>query len=180
MPKILLRAEKQLLLERIKQKLGMRFDDIDPQELERLIRIAHNVASRDVTPGTGVHEAIVQGVVFAAKRWIRKNNRAKRFPLEWADRQEQEQIRPPPAAMFLLSLILTRVDRQVLLGDLQEEYSTEIVPEFGPKRAYLWFWSQAVRAIATRNPICKWVLRFAVGSCVARLEEWLINKIIGG
>jgi hypothetical protein len=45
--------------------------------------------------------------------------------------------RPPRSAKFILLLIPKR-HREHLIGDLEEEYSTILVPEYGPRKARLW------------------------------------------
>jgi hypothetical protein len=80
---------------------------------------------------------------------------------------------PPSGACFLLDVFLAKADRAVLAGDLREEFTTSILPKYGTKRARLWFWTQTVRTIATRNPVCRWIL---VGGLV-RLGEWIFRKI---
>jgi hypothetical protein len=80
---------------------------------------------------------------------------------------------PPTGASFLLDLCLPKVDREAIPGDLAEELATSILPKYGARRARFWFWTQAVRTIARRNPICRWIL---VGGLV-RLGEWIFRQI---
>jgi hypothetical protein len=82
---------------------------------------------------------------------------------------------PPTGASFLLDLCLPKVDREVIPGDLAEEFTTCILPKYGVRRARLWFWMQTVRTVATRNPVCRWIL---VGRLV-RIGEWIFRKIGG-
>ena len=55
--------------------------------------------------------------------------------------------RPPERARFLLNLCLSRPDGEYLIGDLEEEYQTIILPEFGLRRAKLWYWKQVIWSI---------------------------------
>jgi hypothetical protein len=80
---------------------------------------------------------------------------------------------PPNEACFLLDLLLAKVDREVIPADLEEEFATSILPKYGARRARYWFWTQTVRTIATRNPLCRWL---SVGGLV-RLGEWIFCKI---
>jgi hypothetical protein len=80
---------------------------------------------------------------------------------------------PPTGASFLLDLCLPKVDREVIPGDLAEEFTTSILPKYGASRARFWFWTQAVRTIARRNPICRWIF---VGG-LARVGEWIFGQI---
>jgi hypothetical protein len=80
---------------------------------------------------------------------------------------------PPTGAWFLLDLILSKADRKAIAGDLKEEFATSILPKYGAGRARFWFWTQTVRTIATRNPVCRWVLVYGL----ARVGEWILRKI---
>jgi hypothetical protein len=84
-----------------------------------------------------------------------------------------EQLGPPNRACFLLDLLLAEADREVIPGDLEEEFTTVILPKYGARRARLWFWMQTVRTIARRNPICRWVLVYGI----TRLGEWVLHKL---
>ena len=77
----------------------------------------------------------------------------------------------PTIACFLLELLLAKADRKTVPGDLEEEFTTYILPKYGPVGARFWFWTQTVRTIATRNPICRWIL---VGG-LARIVEWIFR-----
>jgi hypothetical protein len=79
---------------------------------------------------------------------------------------------PPIGARLLLDLLLSKDDRNAIPGDLEEEFGTKLA-KYGPNGARLWFWCEAVRTIATRNPICRWLL---VGGLV-RIGEWIFRKI---
>jgi hypothetical protein len=80
---------------------------------------------------------------------------------------------PPPEACFLLELLLAKADRKTVPGDLEEEFTTNILPKRGARRARFWFWTQTVQMIATRNPICRWLLIYGL----ARFGEWILRKI---
>src|SRR5882724_11664343 len=70
--------------------------------------------------------------------------------------RQQPGIDPPIGACFLLDLLLSKADREILPGDLEEEFATSILPKYGPKGARIWFWGEAVKTIARRNPVCRW------------------------
>jgi hypothetical protein len=80
---------------------------------------------------------------------------------------------PPPGACFLLDLLLAKADRKTLLGCLEEEFTTYILPKYSARRARFWFWMQTVRTIAIRNPICRWLLVYGL----ARFGEWILRRI---
>ena len=84
-----------------------------------------------------------------------------------------EPAHPPSGACFLLDVFLAKADRKALLGDLEEEFATYILPKYGRARARFWFWAQTVRTIATRNQVCRWLF---VGGLV-RIGEWIFRKI---
>ena len=82
---------------------------------------------------------------------------------------------PPNRACFLLDLFLGKADRDIMRGDLEEEFATSILPRYGERRALFWFWWQTVRTIATRNAVCRWGLVTGL----ARLGEWISRGING-
>ncbi len=51
---------------------------------------------------------------------------------------------PPRLAVALLRLRLPRELAEAIVGDLEEEYRTRVIPASGPLRAGLWFWGQAL------------------------------------
>jgi hypothetical protein len=82
-------------------------------------------------------------------------------------------VPPPVAACFLLDSLLAKAHRSAISGDLEEEFTTSILPKYGPTGARLWFWAEALRNIAIRNPVCRWLL---VGG-LARLVGWIFRQI---
>lgn len=57
-----------------------------------------------------------------------------------------EVNRPPRSAEYILLLIPKR-NREHLIGDLDEEYRTKVLPEWGPLRARFFYWEQTVVAV---------------------------------
>ncbi len=55
----------------------------------------------------------------------------------------------PKTAQFLL-LLIPKKGRDNLVGDLEEEFLTIVLPRFGPRNARLWYWEQV---ISTYRPI---------------------------
>jgi hypothetical protein len=82
---------------------------------------------------------------------------------------------PPDRACFLLDLLLAKPDRETILADLEEEFTTYFLPKYGARRARLWFWKQTVKSIVYRNAVCRWVLV----SGLARFAEWILGQISG-
>jgi hypothetical protein len=75
-------------------------------------------------------------------------------------------VRPPFHAEYLLHLLLTKTERDALIGDLLEEYD-EIVHRFGKRHADVWFYKQVtfsiwpfVRRTVTRVAALLWLSRF--------------------
>lgn len=50
---------------------------------------------------------------------------------------------PPRAAKFML-LLIPKKYRENIVGDLEEEYRTQVLPEFGPRKAAIWYWTQVL------------------------------------
>jgi hypothetical protein len=90
-------------------------------------------------------------------------------------RQERADSNAHPRfAEYLMCLFLNKEDRQKIAGDLEEEFATFILPKFGNRQAKLWYWTQALSAIAWRNPVCRWLI--ASGGLVA-IGRWLWWKL---
>ena len=49
---------------------------------------------------------------------------------------------PPDRACFFLDLCLGKADREIMRGDLEEEFTTSILPRYGARRAQFWFWGK--------------------------------------
>src|SRR5438128_743136 len=80
----------------------------------------------------------------------------------------------PTSAAFLLHLFLSKSDRETIPGDLDEEFAMVILPKFGAPRAWLWYWVQAIRTIAYRNLLCRWLL---IGGGIAKVGVWITHRI---
>jgi len=78
----------------------------------------------------------------------------------------------PRSACFLLALFLAKADRAVIAGDIAEEFKEKLAV-YTPTGARLWFWAETGRVIATRNPVCRWLLGYGFG----RLVEWIFRTI---
>jgi hypothetical protein len=81
----------------------------------------------------------------------------------------------PDRACFLLDLLLAKADRETILADLEEEFTTYFLPKYGARRARFWFWKQTVKTIAYRNAVCRWVLVTGL----ARFGEWILRGFSG-
>jgi hypothetical protein len=74
---------------------------------------------------------------------------------------------PPKTAKFILLLVPKRY-REHLVGDLEEEYLTIVLPEYGSQKARFWYWLQVVFSIA---PIVWSRLKGIVGAA------WLWKRV---
>jgi hypothetical protein len=83
------------------------------------------------------------------------------------------QSRVPPGACLLLDLLLAKPDREVIPGDIEEEFKAKVA-KYGPRAARLWVWAETMRVIVHRNPICRWLLIAGL----IRVGKWIIR--IGG
>jgi hypothetical protein len=57
-----------------------------------------------------------------------------------------DEARTPRIAKFVL-LLVPRKNREYLLGDLEEEYLTILLPDFGLRAAQFWYWCQVLSII---------------------------------
>jgi hypothetical protein len=66
---------------------------------------------------------------------------------------------PPKSAEYLAYLVLPKYDREILLGDLTEEYPS-VVAKFGQREAQFYFYKQVVWSIwpLARKAFIKWGL----------------------
>jgi hypothetical protein len=87
----------------------------------------------------------------------------------WIDVQIAPR-KPPEMARYVLHLLLSRRDRQNLIGDLIEEFQTVQLPEFGVRKANFWFWEQAISSVW---PIIRGRIRniVAIGGIVKAAHE---------
>lgn len=81
---------------------------------------------------------------------------------------------PPTSACSLLNRLLPRSDRNVIRGDMEEEFKARLV-NHGPTRARRWFWRETAWTIVQHNPIVRSVLT----NGLMRLGEWIFRQIGG-
>jgi hypothetical protein len=79
----------------------------------------------------------------------------------------RKRLDPREPGFYLLYLFLPRKDREILVGDLEEEYSS-IEERFGPRKARLWFYKQVIASL--------WPFVVAVGR---KLVTWGILGFLG-
>ena len=85
-----------------------------------------------------------------------------------------EQTVPPKRAEMLLHFALPKRDRECMIGDLEEEYRTVILPKYGAGVAVRWYWWQAVRSViaAFGGRVRAWL---SFGG-LARAAGWIVEK----
>ncbi len=86
----------------------------------------------------------------------------------------ESEIDPPKRAEMLLHFGLPKCDRECMIGDLEEEYRTVILPKYGPRVAMRWYWWQAVRSVAAASGgrVRVWL---SFGG-LARAAGWIVDK----
>lgn len=84
---------------------------------------------------------------------------------------------PPLNACYFLSLVLSPCDRQAIVGDLNQEYWTYIVPEFGERRARLWFWTQTAKSIVPI--VSRRVVKLAAGLATWKAVTSIVQRLVG-
>ena len=54
---------------------------------------------------------------------------------------------PPLAGRYVLDLLLPRKHRENLIGDIEQDYRTNILQRYGRTAASIWFWKQVLSEI---------------------------------
>jgi hypothetical protein len=89
----------------------------------------------------------------------------------WSDAAAESMREPPTWATFLLYLCLRRVDRDAILGDLAEDFTTRLVPTYGRRAAVFWYWTQVARSVwpIVRPRLVRLV---GVGALAKAVQAW--------
>ncbi|MDH3673794.1 MAG: permease prefix domain 2-containing transporter [Gammaproteobacteria bacterium] len=80
----------------------------------------------------------------------------------------------PRRAEQLATLFFTKHLRENVLGDLEEEFETIIVPKFGVRFGRRWYWFQVVRSIWAVMGAS--LLKLGLIAWLGRVASWLLNK----
>src|SRR3546814_2010143 len=82
---------------------------------------------------------------------------------------------PPQRAELVLRFALPKDQREYLIGDLEEEFRSEMVPKFGYRIAARWYWVQVLKAVAAAfgARLRVWLGISALTSAVG----WLVGKM---
>jgi hypothetical protein len=96
--------------------------------------------------------------------------------VSWASRvsRSASPADPPTRACALLDRLLPKADRNVIRGDMEEEFKARLAKD-GPTRARRWFWRETVWTIVQQNAVVRSVL---LGGLM-RLGEWIFRQIGG-
>lgn len=118
-------------------------------------------------------EDILKTSLFTATR-IPKIRYWKRRTGNSVAHQFAEENDPPNRAEMLLHFGLPKRDRECMIGDLEEEYRSVILPKYGAGVAARWYWWQAVRSVAAAfgARVRVWL---SFGG-LARAAGWIVEK----
>lgn len=115
-------------------------------ELEHLLTYAESDAVR-----TSVDNHKLRQIVAAAHREERERYMAwlgkTRGYMAWRRKNKLSHVGPPSAAKYLLYLIPPKY-RECTIGDLEEEYRTAVLPQYGRTKATVWYWTQVLLSLA--------------------------------
>lgn len=89
--------------------------------------------------------------------------------------EDNQRSTPPKPAESVLLWILPKDQRNALIGDLEEEYRTLIVPKLGERAAQWWYWKQAIFSVAPT--IGGWLRKISIYSGAAWLFDWILGRL---
>lgn len=69
-------------------------------------------------------------------------NRLQHTRITESDSRTVGTTAPPVAGCYLLDLLLPRKHRETIVGDIEQDYCTNILPRYGRTAASIWFWKQ--------------------------------------
>jgi hypothetical protein len=96
-----------------------------------------------------------------------------------------EGSKSPRIANYLLQLILPDRDRATLIGDLEEAYTRDLLPQYGTHGATFWYWCRVLREMAFYAwPLIKKLLPWGaiLAALASRRLSWLaglLHRILG-
>lgn len=95
--------------------------------------------------GLGVVEELFVGSFWAYAMWTQKFHRLVGQP-ELQAGPASYATSLPKSAKFIL-LLIPKSQREHLIGDLEEEYNTIVLPEYGVRKARGWYWWQVAISV---------------------------------
>lgn len=129
---------------------------LDDKELRVLRCLSEGLTNREMADRLSLPEDAVKTYVMELGKKIGKHERGVRAIKVFRDakfgvgkshtlmRVDQE---PPQSARFILLCLCPRSTRETLLGDLEEEYRTLIIPKVGARKARMWYWYQVASSV---------------------------------
>jgi hypothetical protein len=94
------------------------------------------------------------------------------------------QFLPPTFAAFFLYLTLPRRQQEPIIGDLNEDFATNVLPRFGPLLAGIWYWYKALLCVsmyACENaiePLIRRVVEPLWRCAVLPLLKWTVAPVL--
>jgi len=83
-------------------------------------------------------------------------------------------ISPPKTGEKILYLFLSKDARKHIPGDLEEEFTTIILPKFGPRYARIWYWKQVFFSLV---PIIQGrMVKWGTIAWAAKAAEWVSSR----
>jgi hypothetical protein len=79
--------------------------------------------------------------------WLRSEILFQRSLAKQA-RTAPSAVPPPRLAEYVLFLVLPRRQREPFVGDVNEDFATNVVPKFGPFLALGWYWIKTIQYVA--------------------------------
>lgn len=146
-------------------------DEVTLDELKEIIAAHRNIAAHhkneiEAEYITKSHNISAEGY-FRIYDWMQR----KGF---FVTHQIAEKNDPPKRTAMLLHFCLPKRDRECMIGDLEEEYRTVILPKYGTRVAVRWYWWQALRSVvaASGGRVRVWL---SFGG-LARAAGWIVEK----
>lgn len=100
---------------------------------------------------------------------------SKSFAWIHRDAIPRTQNQLPLHAEKLLYLALPKKLRDSLIGDLKEEFTTWILPKFGPSFAKVWYWKQAVWSVSVVTS--RQLVKLLGMAWLGKAASWLFGKL---
>jgi len=148
-------------------------DDVDDaHDVERFV--GSTTLTQVVTPTAELDTLLFskrmefKGVLKRSSNDPKTKNMLIRLAIDAVKGDPEKSPDPPQLATFLFLLIPIR-QREHLLGDLEEEFRTRLVPEYGPRWARLYFYWHVVIELTTA--LTKAATGAVLGFAISRLTK---------
>lgn len=138
---------------RLSNKPGHRFNFYDFRtqlQNENQYTLPFDAPSREVSNANASHKA----------NTTTKHDEEKQVGDEYSHKHTNNNIKnekcnceAPKNAKLILTFLLPRKNRDYILGDLDEDFLHNIIPDYGEKIAKRWYWFQTIRTILEHNSL---------------------------